>query len=298
MRVDPNYVNTLATAVDQSSNVENKLTGELSSGLRVSELQDDPVAVAQSARFASAIAKDDTYVQTASSETSKMQVADTTLGEVVTQLTTALSLAVQGNDGTLNAANRASVAQQLTGIRDQVLSLANTSYQGEYLFGGSQGATQPFTLDTSTTPATATYNGDTNLQYIETPSGQKIQTNMPGSGLFGGATGAFAALNQLIADVSGGASSATLTADTDALKGSISQVSSQRSVLDTSLSMVQTTSTYFQTQVAQLTVQQSSLVAADPASVASQLSSAETQHQALLSVMSAVGKTDLFDYLQ
>lgn len=298
MRVDPNYVNTLATAVDQSSNVENKLTGELSSGLRVSELQDDPVAVAQSARFASAIAKDDTYVQTASSETSKMQVADTTLGEVVTQLTTALSLAVQGNDGTLNAANRASVAQQLTGIRDQVLSLANTSYQGEYLFGGSQGATQPFTLDTSTTPATATYNGATNLQYIETPSGQKIQTNMPGSGLFGGATGAFAALNQLIADVSGGASSATLTADTDALRGSISQVSSQRSVLDTSLSMVQTTSTYFQTQVAQLTVQQSSLVAADPASVASQLSSAETQHQALLSVMSAVGKTDLFDYLQ
>jgi len=284
--------------VDQSSSVENKLTGELSSGLRVSELQDDPVAVAQSARFASAIAKDDTYVQTASSETSKMQVADTTLGEVVTQLTTALSLAVQGNDGTLNAANRASVAQQLTGIRDQVLSLANTSYQGEYLFGGSQGATQPFTLDTSTTPATATYNGDTNLQYIETPSGQKIQTNMPGSGLFGGTTGAFAALNQLIADVSGGASSATLTADTDALKGSISQVSSQRSVLDTSLSMVQTTSTYFQTQVAQLTVQQSSLVAADPASVASQLSSAETQHQALLSVMSAVGKTDLFDYLQ
>jgi len=298
LRVDPNYVNTLAAAVDQSSSVENKLTGELSSGLRVSELQDDPVAVAQSARFASAIAKDDTYVQTASSETSKMQVADTTLGEVVTQLTTALSLAVQGNDGTLNAANRASVAQQLTGIRDQVLSLANTSYQGEYLFGGSQGATQPFTLDTSTTPATATYNGDTNLQYIETPSGQKIQTNMPGSGLFGGTTGAFAALNQLIADVSGGASSATLTADTDALKGSISQVSSQRSVLDTSLSMVQTTSTYFQTQVAQLTVQQSSLVAADPASVASQLSSAETQHQALLSVMSAVGKTDLFDYLQ
>ncbi|HEU5341407.1 flagellar hook-associated protein FlgL [Edaphobacter sp.] len=297
MRVDPNYVNTLAAAVGQSSNAENKLTSELSSGLRVSELQDDPVAAAESARFASAIAKGDTYVQTASSETAKMQVADTTLGEVVTQLTTALSLAVKGNDGTLNAANRASVAQQLTGIRDQVLSLANASYQGEYLFGGSQGATQPFTLDTSTTPATATYNGDTKLQSIETPSGQTIQTNVPGSDLFGGATGAFAALNQLIADVSGSASSATLTADTDALKGALSQVSSQRSVLDTSLSMVQTTSTYFQTQVVQLTAQQSNLVAADPASVASQLSSAETQHQALLSVMSAVGKTDLFDYL-
>lgn len=298
MRVDPNYVSTLAAAVDQSSNVENTLTGELSSGLRVSSLQDDPVAAAQSALLNSAIAKDDTYVQTASNQTSRMQVADTTLGEVVTQLTSALSLAVQAGNGTLNAANQAADAQQLSGVRDQVLSLANTSYLGQYLFSGSQGSMQPFTLDTSTSPATATYNGDISLQYIETPSGQKIQTNVPGSNLFGGATGAFAALNQLIADVSGGAGSAAIAGDTNALRSAISQVSNQRSVLDSSLSMVQATSTYVQTQAAQLTVEQSGLIAADPAAVATQLSSAETQHQALLSVMSALNKTDLFDYLR
>lgn len=298
MRVDPNYMNTLTAAMDQSSSLEDKLTSELSSGLRVATLQDDPVAVAQAAGFAGAIAKDDTYVQTAASVTSKMQVADSTLGEVVTQLTTALSLAVKGNNGTLNAANRAAVAQQLAGLRDQVLSLANTSYLGEYLFGGSQGGTQPFTLDTSTTPATTVYNGDTKVQSIETPSGQKIQTNMPGVNLFGGATGAFAALNQLVEDVSSGAGSNVLTAHTSALRDALDQVSSQRSILDTSLSMVQATGTYFQTQSAQLMAQASSLVAADPAEVATQLSSAETQHRALLSVISAVGKNNLFDYLQ
>jgi len=298
VRVDPNYINTLAAAVNQSSSVEDKLTSELSSGLRVSSLADDPVAVAQSTQMNSILSRDDTYVQTASSVTSRMQVADTTLGEVVTQLTSALSLAVEGNNGTLNAANRASVAQQLSGIRDQVLSLANTSYLGQYLFGGSQGSTQPFTLNTATTPATATYNGDTSLQYVETPSGQKIQVSVPGSNLFGGATGAFAALNQLIADVSSSAGSAAISADTGALKDAISQVSNQRSILDTSLSTVQTTSTYVQTQAAQLKVLQSSLVAADPASVATQLSTAETQHKALLSVMSAIGKTDLFDYIR
>ena len=91
----------------------------------------------------SAIAKDDRYVQTASNESSLLQVADTTLGEVVKQLTSALSLAVQGNSGTLNASNLATVTQQLSGIRDQVLSLANTSYQGQYLFSGSQGSVNP-----------------------------------------------------------------------------------------------------------------------------------------------------------
>ena len=298
MRVDPNYVVNLAAAVDQSSANETTLTSELSSGLRVSSLQDDPVAVAQSTLMTSAIAKDDRYVQTASNESSLLQVADTTLGEVVKQLTSALSLAVQGNSGTLNASNLATVTQQLSGIRDQVLSLANTSYQGQYLFSGSQGSVQPFTLDTSTTPATTTYNGDASLQSIETPSGQKIQVNLPGSDIFGGASGAFTALNQLIADLSGGAPSATLTADTSALTTALGQVSSQRSILDSSLSRIQSTSLYTQTQEAQLKVQQNSLVAADTATVATQLSSAETQHQALLSVMSAVQKINLFDYLQ
>ena len=298
MRVDPNYVINLAAAVGQSSSAEATLTGELSSGLRVSSLQDDPVAVAQSALLGSAIAKADSYVQTASGESSLLQVSDTTLGEVVKQLTSALTLAVQGSNGTMNAANVATVTQQLSGIRDQVLSLANTSYQGQYLFGGSQGSVKPFTLDTSTTPATTTYNGDTKLQHVETPSGQKIQVNLPGSDVFGGTgSGTFGALNQLIADFSSGAASTTMTADTAALTTALAQVSNQRSILDSSLSRVQSTSLYTQTQEAQLRVQQSGLVVADTAMVATQLSSAETQHQALLSVMSAVQKVNLFDYL-
>ncbi len=185
MRVDPNYIQNLTASLDQSSAEEDTLTSELSSGLRVSSLSDDPVAVAQSTLLASSIATDDTFVQTASNESSRMQVADSTLGEVVTQVTSALSTAVAGNNGTLNASDLASVGQELSGIRDQVISLANTSYQGQYLFGGSQGSTPPFTLDTSTNPATANYNGDSSLQYVETPSGQKIQVNLPGSAVFG-----------------------------------------------------------------------------------------------------------------
>ncbi len=94
-----------------------------------------------------------------------------------------------------------------------------------------------------------------------------------------------------------GPRSATVTADTSALTTSLGQVSQQRSILDSSLSRVQSTSTYAQTDESQLKVQQGTLVAADTASVATQLSSQETQYQALLNVMSALEKTDLFDYL-
>jgi flagellar hook-associated protein 3 FlgL len=299
MRVDPNYITTLTASLDQSTNEEDTLTSELSSGLRVATLSDDPVAVAQSTLLGNSIAQDDTFVQTASNESSRMQVTDSTLGEVVTQVTSAISTAVSGNNGTLNASDIASVAQQLSGIRDQVLSLANTSYQGQYLFGGSQGSTPPFTLDTSTNPATATYNGDNNVQFIQTPNGQNIQVNLPGSSVFGAAgTGVLGALNQLISDFSGGATTATLTADTSALTTALGQLSSQRSTLDSALSRLQSSSTYTQTEVSQLTVAQSNLVAADPAAVASQLSTAETQHQALLSVINTLGSQDLFSLMR
>jgi flagellar hook-associated protein 3 FlgL len=299
MRVDPSYVSNLSGSLNQSTSLEASLTNELSSGLRVTSLQDDPAAVAESTLMASAISKDDTFVQTASGTQSMMQVSDSTLGEVVSQLTSALSLAISGSNGTLNPANIASIEQQLTGIRDQVLALANTSYLGQSLFGGSQGSVKPFVLDTTTTPATTSYVGDTNLNYIETPSGQKIQTNLAGSDIFGSAgSGVFGALNQLIADFSGATASASATTDTGILSAALGQVSAQRSLLDGSLSGLQATSSYTQTEESQMKVQQGSLVSADPASVATQLSAAEVQNQALMSVMTALSKTDLFDYIQ
>jgi flagellar hook-associated protein 3 FlgL len=300
LRVDPNYITNLSGSLNQSSNLINTLSAELSSGMSITNLQDDPTGVAQSTLLAGQIEQYDTFVQTSSGEASMMQVADSTLGDVVTQITQALGLAVEGSNGTQNSSDNASVAQSLTGILNQVVSLANTSFQGQFLFSGSQGSVQPFTLDTSTTPITVTYNGDSNVQSIETPSGQKLQTNLPGSSVFGtGTTGVIGALSQLIADVSGGAPTASITTDTATLKTALDQLSTERSTLDSSLSQMNSSNTFAQTTASQLEIAQGGLVSANPETVASQLSSAETQHQALLSVISTLSnQEDLFQMMR
>lgn len=299
MRADPTYINSLTQSLNNAANTANNLSSQLSSGLRVGSLSDDPTAAATSIRMGSSIARVDTFVQTASNETSMLQTTDSALGEVVTQMTSAVTLAVSASNGTLNSANLQAVLQQAVGIRDQVLSLANSSYQGNYLFAGSQGTTKPFALDTTTTPATVSYSGDTNIQYIETPGGQHIQMNLPGTAIFGnGTTGALSVLNQFIADLSSGAPSTSLSADSTALHDALTTVSTQRSQLNGSLSTLTSTSTYAQTQEAQLKASQSSLVAADPAAIATELKTNQTQYQAMLSVISSLNKTDLFDYLK
>jgi flagellar hook-associated protein 3 FlgL len=153
LRADPTYVSSLSQALNNATQASNNLALQLSSGLRVSSLSDDPGAATQSVQVGNQIARVDTYIQTAASQSSMLQVTDSTLGEVVSQLTSAISLAVQGTNGTQNASNLQAITQQLTGIRDQVLALANASYQGRYLFAGSQGSVKPFSLDTTTTPA-------------------------------------------------------------------------------------------------------------------------------------------------
>jgi flagellar hook-associated protein 3 FlgL len=299
MRADPNYVSGLVTSLNQSTLSEQQLTSELSSGLRVSSLSDDPVAAGQASLLGAAISQDDSFVQTASSTQGLMQVADSALGSVVTQLTSALSLAVAGNGGTESSADLTSLSQQLSSVRDQVVSLANTSYQGTYIFAGSQGNVQPFTVDTSTSPATTTYNGDAQGNTMTTASGQRMQTTLAGSAVFA-TPGAdvMSALNNLIADFASGTVSSTAGADIGVLTAALGNVSQQREVLDSSLSRLQSASTYAQTDATNRTAAASALVAADPATVATQLSSAETQNQALMSVISTVEKQSLFDYIQ
>ena len=210
MRVNPDYLTNLVSSLDSISLNEQTLTQELSSGVKVNSLSDDPAAAGENVLLTSQLSADDTFSTTASSTENLLQVSDSALGNVVTQLTSAISLATQANNGVLNSSNLQVISTQLAGIRDEVLSLANSSYLGRYIFSGSQGGTQPFTLDSTTSPNTVTYQGDSNVSYVETPAGQKIQTNVPGDQIFTAAGGnVLGALNALIADFSSGTPSAT-----------------------------------------------------------------------------------------
>jgi flagellar hook-associated protein 3 FlgL len=184
MRVDPSYVSNLVGSLDQSQANEQQLTAELSSGVAVNSLSQNPVASGENVLLLNQIQQDDTFTQSSSLVTGQLQVADSTLGSVVSQLTQAISLATGANNGTMNATEVQAVGNQISGILDEIQSLANTSYQGQYIFAGGQTSTAPFTTSTATSPAVTTYNGDQDVNYLQTPNGQKIQLNVPGSQIF------------------------------------------------------------------------------------------------------------------
>ncbi len=295
----PDYVMGLVSSLDQTTQNEQTLTEELSSGVKVNSLSDNPAAAGENVLLNSQLSADDAFSTTASSAENLLQVSDSALGNVVTQLTTAISLATQANNGVLNSSNQQAVSTELIGIRDEVLSLANSSYLGRYIFAGSQGGTQPFTLDTSTSPNTVTYNGDSDVSYVQTPAGQNIQTNVPGDQIFTAAGGnVLGSLNALIADFSSGAPSATSVADLASLSQSLNYVDQQRAVIDNSINRLTASSNYASSESVQLQSAQDDLLQTDTAQVATQLNTAETQQASLTQVIAALEKQGtLFDVL-
>lgn len=296
MLVNPQYLNNVSQAINQTSAVEEQLTEELSSGSSIQQLSDNPTAVGQNVELNAAILQDDSYQQTASTSESMLQVTDSALGNVVTQLNKAISLSTEGNNGTLNSSQQKDIAQQLEGIRDEVLSIANTSYLGQYLFSGSA-STQPFTLDDSTSPATVKYNGDSTVNSITTPEGQKIALNVPGDEIFTASGGnVLGTLNALINDYSSG-DIKQAQSDSANLSTALNTVDQQRITIDNSISRLTATSTYAQTQSTQLQAAQTDLMQADLAGISTQLKDAETQQAALSEVFSSLGSQSLFNYI-
>jgi flagellar hook-associated protein 3 FlgL len=302
MQVDPYYSRNLVSSLDNvDANVE-QLTSELSSGVRVTSLSTDPVAAGENVSLLNQIQQDDSFTSTSSEVSSQLQVADSALGNVVSELTSAISLATSANNGTMNSTDVKSTSNQISGILDAVLSLANSSYEGSYIFAGTNSTTTPFTQSSTTSPATTTYNGDNNVNYLETPSGQKIQLNVSGSQIFlgSGTNSVFGALNALVADYSSGTvNTSQAVSDTEALSTALNYVSQQRVTIDNSINQITAASDAVTNQETQLTTTQTDLMQSSYATVSTQLSLAETQQTALEDVIAEVNSAsqDLFSKL-
>ena len=209
-------------------------------------------------------------------------------------LTSAESLGVEGANGTLNSADRQAIAQEIQGIQQQVMQLANTSYNGQYLFAGTATTTQPYVAD-PTSASGVTYNGNNNINSVEISEGQAMPINLPGSQLFSN-TGndVFQALQDLYNALqnNGDVSSATTE-----VQNALNYVTTQRTFYGSSLSRLNTAQTFLNSEQLQLSTSEGDLVDVDIAKAVTDLAQTETTQTALLSAGAKISQLNLFDYL-
>jgi len=294
-RVDPNLSGELIAGINNNQQEVNVDLQELSTGKAVNSLGDNPAAAAALVGNDAETAQVDQFQSNISSVQGLLQVGDSTMSSVVNLMTQAISLGVEGSNGTLSASDRQAVASQMTGILQQMVGLANTTYQGNYIFAGTETQTAPFAVDPTAADG-VTYNGNTDVNSVELSTGQTMAINVPGSQLFQNASGdVFGALNQMITALQ---SDSGFDAANAALENAFNAINAQRVFYGNGGAELDTVTSFLSQEKVELTSQQTNLIGADMGAVASNYSQAEVQQQALLAASGKIiGQATLFDYL-
>ena len=122
-----------------------KSQAQLAQGKQIINPSDAPDQASTVQRLKSILTRQDSYQTALNTVQNRLQGEDSTLSSVSDLLIRAKEIAVQANNDTLSSDNRKALGVELQGLRDQMLSLANTKdTNGNYLFAGSKVSQPPF----------------------------------------------------------------------------------------------------------------------------------------------------------
>jgi flagellar hook-associated protein 3 FlgL len=154
---------------------------QLSSGQRLLSPGDDPVAAGNLLRSEAASTRNTQLQRNQDSARSQLQLTESTLGSIVDVYQSAREALVAAGNGSYSDADRATMAQQLQSLQQQLLGLANTADPtGGYLFSGFSQGVQPF----AATAGGATYQGDQGSRLLQVSDSRQLKVGENGADLF------------------------------------------------------------------------------------------------------------------
>jgi len=295
LRIVPDLYSITLNAIGNDRQRLNTALQQISTGQSVNSPSDNPAATAALIENTAQTNANDQFQQSISSIQGVLQTADTVLGSVVSNLTQAISAGTEGANGGLSQADLQALGQEVESIQGTIQSLANTSYQGNYLFAGTDVSTQPFVSDT-TSPSGIRYAGNNSLNSVQIGPDQSVNTNTPGSDIFTApGSDVFQALHDLSSALESGGNVSSALSEVQA---AFNNIGTQRAFYGNTLNELSSVNDGLTQQQLALAQQTSNLISADPAKAASNLVQAEYTLNAALSAFGRISQNTLLDYLK
>jgi flagellar hook-associated protein 3 FlgL len=181
-----------------------RLQEQLSSGKQINRPSDSPGGTVSALRFRADIRRIEQQVRNAQDGKDWLGTADTALTGSLDIMRRARDLTLQGINATSGTSERAAIAAEIDGLRENLLAVANTRYLDRPVFAGVADTANAFNLDGS-------YAGDQGAVQRTVADGVTVQVNLPGDKVFGfdpvtpgGAASVFQALENLAANLRSG----------------------------------------------------------------------------------------------
>jgi|TARA_B110000967_G_scaffold89133_1_gene91706 flagellar hook-associated protein 3 FlgL len=172
-------------SIDQMSSQRTKVAeiqAQLAAGKQLVQPSDDAEKTGIIQRLSSAFNRQEVYESTLDSVTSRLEVEESAVMSAENIMQRVRELAVQGTNGTLGEGDRKILAHEVSSLRDELLSLANSQdASGNYVFSGSMAKTSAFV---ESADGTVNYRGDDNQVQVAISEQRSMFMNRPGDEIF------------------------------------------------------------------------------------------------------------------
>lgn len=194
-------VSTISTAdtmlnyIMSAESKYNHLSEEAASGIKVAKPSDDPTATKSILTMNSKMDELNQYLSNMKSNQSELNTVDSTLASLTNLVQDASGYATQAANGTYNSDDLKNIKSQVDQMIENIVNLANTNYNGKYVFSGTATSTETYSItkNVSGNITAITYNGTSSSEYeryVNISDGVSIAINVRGSDVFGSYTAA------------------------------------------------------------------------------------------------------------
>ena len=243
MNIRSTTLGTNNTMLNYLSNTETKyydLLEQSASGLKVAKPSDNPTSTRSILNINTKLTQLDSYKENMSTTQTELDTLDSSLSSVTGLIQDSSDLVTQAANGTYNQNDLNNIKTQIDSILASVKDLANTQYNGQYIFSGTATSTPAYATDASGNISYqgADTSGNDYKRYVTISDGVSVAINAPGDKVFGSYSTTTAAPTPTVpGDVAG----TTTTTATDA--NGIETTTSVTVVLNSNGTTTRTTNT-------------------------------------------------------
>jgi flagellar hook-associated protein 3 FlgL len=145
MRVTTKMLTTsLMDNVNNNLNIMQKYENQLASKAKVDRVSDDPVAAAKILKAKSELKAQQQYNSNMLYTDGWLRSIDDALNSVSDVFVRARTIAVSGSNGATSLESSRALGVELDNIIDELVHVANTDYNGSYIFAGGESKTVPY----------------------------------------------------------------------------------------------------------------------------------------------------------
>jgi len=180
------------------------LQEQLATGKRINRPSDNPEAISNAMKLRSILETNFQFQENIQDGITQLTAQEEALNQIYEILAQVKEITLEGASDSVTV--KSSLAQQLELILDNILEIANTKFNGKYIFGGTETLNKPFTLNENVIKfnldePVVDYRGNLGKWNRQINENTTIEVNLNGKEVFDQAAGDGVNIFQLIFDL-------------------------------------------------------------------------------------------------